>query len=132
MVTLKYILVIKILFTAFCWAVPALAAPRWVFERLGFPERYPDLFIRLLGAAYLALLVGYLLAVQELCKGIYPAATVWVGIVSNGLACTILAVAAIRRSWLTWGLPARALMWASLGMTFLITAGLLWFGPLGH
>lgn len=129
---LECVLVLKILFTAVFWAVPALLAPRCVFERLGFPDTCPDLFVRLLGAAYLALLVGYLLALRTLLHGVYPAATVWVGIVSNGAACTILALAAVRGTWRTWGLPARMLMWGSLGATFFITAGLSWSGPLGH
>lgn len=127
---LEAVLQIKILFTAVCWATPALLAPRCIFRKMGFPSDYPDLSVRLLGAAYLALLVGYLLGLQSLRQGIYPSATVWVGIVSNGAACAILAVE--RGTWRQWGRGAGMLMWISLVMTFLITTCLVLSGPLGH
>lgn len=128
---LECVFSLKILFTTVLWVTP-LVAPRCLFERLGFPDTYPDIFIRLLGAAYLALLVGYLLGLQSLHQGVYPAATVWVGVVSNGVACTILALHVFRGTWRQWGLLARGAMWFSLGATFLITTGLVWYGPVSH
>lgn len=127
---LECVIGFKIFFTAVFWAGPALLARRRLFARLGFPEPYPEIFVRLLGAAYLSLLLGYVLGLQMLHQGGYPAQTVWVGIVSNGGACIVLGVH--HRTWREWRLPAQILMWVSLAATFLITAGLIWYGPVTH
>lgn len=130
MPSLLTVLYIKIAFTAVVWATPALLVPRKLILTLGYPEPKPLIFLRLLGGAYFALLVGYIQGAQSLQAGIYPATTVLVGIVSNGVAFLILAVGAVKGTWLDWGWAARLIMWISLAMTFLITVGLLYSGQM--
>lgn len=132
MPSLLTVLYIKIAFTALVWATPALFAPRKLILALGYPDPTPLIFLRLLGGAYLALLVNYIQGAQSLQAGIYPAATVLVGILSNGIAFLILAFGAVRGTWLHWGWAARLIMWISLAMTFLITVGLLFAGQPHH
>ena len=83
------------------------------------------LFVRLLGAAYVALLVGYFGGLREARANRDPAGPVRVGIVSNGLAAIILAIHGPTGAWSSWGVFAQVLMWASLGATIAITAGLV-------
>ena len=80
--------------------------------------------------AYAALVLGYGFGLRAALRGEYPAAVVWVGIVSNGGACGLLAIAAVAGTWAAWGAIANALMWASLFGTAAITIALSWFGPL--
>ena len=70
----------------------------------------PQLFLRLLGMAYTALIVGYAFGLRDARSGRYPAGVVWVGIVSNGGAFVMLAVAALLGVWSGWGLPAQLVM----------------------
>jgi hypothetical protein len=118
---LKATLILKILLTI-AWAASLLFLSETQFERLGMPE--PTLFTRLLGAAFLALLVGYLLGLRELRLGKTPFNTMLVGIVSNGLACVILVCYGLQGEWSEWGEVARYSLWASTIFTGLIT-GLL-------
>jgi hypothetical protein len=127
MMTLVFVLWAKIAITAAFWAGPLLLAPEGLFGRLGFPPR-PMVFIRLLGAAYLALLVGYVLGLRTAQASGYPGQTVTVGIVSNGLACLLIVYYGVRGSYRPWGGKARAFMWASALAAGLITLGLFLTG----
>ena len=118
---LKATLILKILLTI-AWSASLLFLSETQFERLGMPE--PILFTRLLGAAFLALLVGYLLGLRELRLGKTPFNTMLVGIISNGLACVILLCYGLQGEWSEWGEVARYSLWASTIFTGLIT-GLL-------
>jgi hypothetical protein len=123
--TLAAVLWIKIAATALLWAGPLLLFPLKWLRRLGIPEPRPPLFIRLLGAAFTALLVGYVRGLRTLNGGTYPADTVVVGAVSNGLACAILLLYGARGAFAAWGRPARWMMWLSAGITGFVTVGLL-------
>lgn len=114
------------------WGTSLLLFPyRWQEEWLGFPQAGANaVFIRLLGMAYAALLVGYTFGFFAIRERIYPRGVVWTGIVSNGGACLILGL--FRSTWCAWPSCGPALMWASLTATGLITAGLLAFGPFGR
>jgi hypothetical protein len=122
-VTLELVLWIKIALTV-VWAVPLLLAPAGVFRALGFPPPEPRVFTRLLGAAFLALLVGYLQGVQALARSEHPAGTVVVGMVSNGLACALLAGHGLAGAYRQWGRGARWFMWGSALATGFVTVGL--------
>ena len=123
---LKLILTIKIIFTAIFWALPLLFFPKHAARLLGIPVPMPILFAHLLGAAFVALLAGYIFGLVELNHGKDVSNTVWVGIVSNGLAFLILVTFA--GQWTTWGTRAEIYMWGSTTMTLLITLGLILFG----
>lgn len=113
------------------WVTSLLLFPNSWQERVGLPpEGNLAVFIRLLGMAYTALLVGYGFGYFDIRKGIYARGVVWTGIVSNGGACVLLVV--FRNTWNVWGSCAPAIMWASLVATGLITAGLIAFGPCGR
>lgn len=123
---LKAVLTVKIIFTAFFWSLPLLLAPRHATGLLGIPLSQPVLFLRLLGAAFLALLAGYVLGLLDLHHGREARNTVWVGIISNGSAFLILVVS--RAEWGGWGPRASVFMWGSAVVTLLITLGLIVFG----
>lgn len=127
---LTAVLTAKIILTILLWVVPLLFFPAAWLRRLGFPVPEPPLFLQLLGMAYLALVVGYAFGWRSARRGIYPADAVWAGIVSNGGAFLLLAIAAVSGVWASWGGPARVAMWSSLVATGAITVGLLAFGPL--
>lgn len=126
---LSRILALKIALTVAVWCIPLLFFPAALLQSLGFPVPEPQIFLRLLGMAYVALVVGYCFGLKACSQGDYPAGVVWVGIVSNGGACLLLAVAAMLGVWTAWGTIAQAIMWGSLFGTGAITAGLVWFGP---
>jgi len=87
-------------------------------------------FVRLLGAAYAALVVGYVGGLIRLLRGEDIRNTVWVGLTSNGLACLILLLFGITGAWEDWGIWARIYMWSSALLTAAITAGLFFAGLL--
>jgi hypothetical protein len=117
---LQIALILKILLTV-CWFVPLLCFSQARLKKLGMPAPEPLVFVRLLGAAFLALLVGYLLGLVDLRQGEKPLNTVLVGITSNGLACVVLLYYGLRGEWKEWGKIARACMWASVVFTALVT-----------
>lgn len=126
--SLRFVLWFKIIVTAACWAVPLLLATSGTFRWLGFPEPGPTMvFFKLLGAAFLALGVGYVRGLVMLKEGRYPADAVLVGKVSNGLACALIVAYGLMGTYTGpgWdGWPARAFMWGSAGLTGFVTLGL--------
>lgn len=122
---LERVLMAKIVVTVFAWALPLLLLPAEMFVLLGFPLPEPAVFLRLLGTAYAALVVGYALGLRRARSKAYPAEAVYVGIVSNGGAALVLVIAALSGSWSDWGLLARSYMWFSLFAVTAITLGLV-------
>ena len=125
---LSQVLIFKIVFTIGAWCIPLLLFPTSRFKSLGFKVPEPILYFRLLGIAYTALVVGYVFGLQTSLGGGYPSNIVWVCIVSNGGAFLYLVLNAVSGTWASWENPARVLMWGSLVLTGLITAGLIIFG----
>lgn len=122
---LRFVLWFKIIVTAACWAVPLLLATPGTFRWLGFPEPGPTMvFFKLLGAAFLALGVGYVRGLAMLKEGRYPADAVLVGKVSNGLACALIVVYGVLGAYTDWGPLARGFMWLSAALTGFVTFGL--------
>lgn len=80
----------KIIITLILWALPFLISPKRLLLKLGMPQEAPMVFMRLLGAAYLALDIGYIQGLIQHQDGKNIASVVCVGIVSNGLASVIL------------------------------------------
>lgn len=110
------------------WVASLLLFPGSLQEQAGLPPAGEQaVFIRLLGMAYAALLVGYTFGFFTIRRGTYPAGVIWTGIVSNGGACMLLGV--FRNTWGAWHGYAPAFIWASFVATGLITAGLITFGP---
>ncbi|MGH8049870.1 MAG: hypothetical protein ACREPB_04340, partial [Arenimonas sp.] len=112
------------------WCIPLLFFPAAILQWLGFPVPEPLLFLRLLGMAYSALVVGYCFGLRDALRNHYPRAVVWVGVISNGGACILLAIAAATSVWTDWGCIAQWIMWGSLAGTGAITLALIWFGLL--
>ena len=125
---LARVLVAKVAMTACIWVAPLLCFPVSWLEALGFPVPEPVLFLRLLGMAYAALVVGYCAGLRELGRGDHPATVLRVGLVSNGGACLLLAWYGMAGAWAGWGWLARATMWTSLAATGGIAWGLWHFG----
>jgi hypothetical protein len=127
-VSLQRVLVVKIVVTAVFWCIPLLLGPREVFSWIGVPFPEPEVFTRLLGAAYASLLVSYVHGLQEVRAGGTARVAVRTGVVSNGIASLILLCFGLAGSWADWGPLARGYMWLSLLATSGITAGLLLAG----
>ncbi len=124
---LKIVLKTKIILTLILWTISLLLICKDLLSFFGFPVPDPFVFFRLLGAAYTALLVGYILGLRNLQSKSSAHMVISVGIVSNGLAFLILAFFGLKGSWSTWGGCAQVYMWASTIATFGITLGLLRF-----
>lgn len=122
--TLAFVLWVKIIVTAVLWAFPLLLSTPGTFRWLGFPEPRPMVFFKLLGAAFLALGVGYVRGLIMLKGEHYPADAVLVGKVSNGLACALIVAYGLMGAYAGWGRPARAFMWVSAALTGFVTFGL--------
>lgn len=129
---LSKVLVFKIAFTITMASMPLLLFPASLLQWLGFAVPEPRIFLRLLGMAYAALVVGYGFGLRDSLRGVHPSAVIWVGIVSNGGATLMLALAAARNVWGSWGVMAQIVMWGSLLSVGLITAGLVAFGLYGR
>lgn len=116
---IRRILAVKIIVTLGVWALPALFLPPPWFPVFGIPE--PPIahlvFVRLLGAAYLSLVVGYALAWRAPAR--HPGA-VLVGIVSNGLASLVIVSIGAAGGFATWSVLGAIYMWGSA----VLTAGL--------
>jgi len=125
---LSKVLAAKIVITILAWALPLLFFPRGLLVNLGFPAPEPEIFLRLLGIAYMALVVGYALGFRKTLRNEYPLVAVWVGIVSNGGATIVLVIGAVTRIWSHWGPLAQLYMWLSLASSATIALGLMLFG----
>ncbi len=122
---LATVLKIKILFTLIFWSSPLLAFPASWFVWVGMSEPKPVLFLRLLGAAFLALVVGYASGLRRLGRGDDVRDIVWVGITSNGSAFLILLLSGVAGAWEGWGIWAQVYMWGPALGTASITLGLV-------
>ena len=126
---LSKLLIFKIAFTVVFACIPLLFLPIGVLRDLGFEAPSPSLFLRLLGMAYLALVMDYGFGLRDSLQGRYPCSTVWVGIVSNGGAALLLGLSGVKGVWENWGLVAQVSMWASVICLWGITLGLITLGP---
>lgn len=124
---LKGLLIRKIVITAVFWCLPLLFFPASWFSALGAVAPEPIVFARLLGAAYLALLVGYYGGLQSIKKGEVPLQSMHMGIASNGMAAVLLAYFGATGAWTNWGLGATIFMWVSAAGALSITASLVRF-----
>lgn len=108
----RRVLAIKILLTTLLWAGPALLFPVPWFPLVGIPE--PPLahlvFVRLLGAAYLALVTGYALAWRTPTR--HPG-SILVGIVSNGLAALAILSVGSAGGFASWTALGAVYIWGS-------------------
>lgn len=117
---LKRVLQVKLGITLVLWALPCLLLPPAGFRLVGLPlgGSVPALvLVRLLGGAYVALCVGYALAIVD------PDANAGmrlIGIASNGLASAILWIFIFRGTLVA--LPFRGK--AYLVLSAVLTAGL--------
>lgn len=124
---LKALLIRKIVITAIFWCAPLLLFPSHWFVALGIPAPEPLLIARLLGAAYLALLVGYWAGLQGLRRGESPLPVMHMGIVSNGAAALLLLYFGATGAWAQWNVGAQVFMWLSAFGAGSIAASLLRF-----
>lgn len=124
---LKMVLIWKITITGLFWCAPLLLFPASWFVALGMPAPEPMMFVRLLGATYFALLVGYYMVLKGLERGENPKAVVYMGIASNGLAGLILLLYGLAGTWSSWGLLAQCIMWLSVLGAAVVTVNLLRF-----
>lgn len=81
---LRGVLVFKIGVTVLLWAGPLLLFPISLFETLMGEAPSPISYARLLGVAYLALIVNYAGGFIQARRGLIPWVTIWTGLVSNG------------------------------------------------
>jgi len=110
--TLRQVLGLKIVVTLAAWALPALLLPPPWFPYFGIPEPPIEqlVFVRLLGASYLALVVGYALAWRTPAR--HPGA-ILVGIVSNGLAALVILQVGASGGFAAWSTLGAIYIWGS-------------------
>jgi hypothetical protein len=121
------VLAVKIAITLFIWAGPLLLLPVQFFNLLGFPRPTPLIFARLLGMAYLALVVGYYFGLQQAIIGEVPVTVMAVGLTSNAGACLLLVFNGLRGTWNSWRPRwAHLYMWSSAALTGIITLMLIY------
>src|SRR5919202_4800889 len=121
---LIYVLWFKIFVTLTLWAIPSLVLPESFIVSLGIPVNQSIIYVRLLGAAYLALLVGYVAGVKRVQTGKDVEHIIWAGIVSNGLASLLLFLYGVLGSYTEWLPLGQLYMWLSAVLTLIITVGL--------
>ena len=124
---LQRVLGIKVVTTLTLWVAPALFLPPSWFPTFGIPAPPAShlVFVRLLGAAYLALVVGYLFAWQSPAR--HPSA-VLVGVVSNGAAALVILSVGAAGGFATWGALGQVYIWGSAVLTAGLATGLLLTG----
>lgn len=127
MKALKGLLIRKIAITFTFWCVPLLLFPSSWFLALGIPVPGSMIFMRLLGAAYLALLVGYFMGLKGISAGESPKPVLTMGIASNGSAALLLTSSGATGGWSSWGGGAQAFLWISAVGALWITFSLLMF-----
>lgn len=120
---LKALLIRKIAITGLFWCIPLLVLQPSGFVALGIPAPEPLLFVRLLGAAYLALLIAYYAGM----RAPNPEQVIYTGIASNGLACFLLVYFGANGTWSLWGSGAQIFMWLSAAGAGTMTFRLLQF-----
>jgi hypothetical protein len=125
---LSVVFVLKIGITLLFWCVPLLLFPSSWLAALGVPAEPGYLLLRLLGCAYLALLVGYSFGLRAALAGRRAAGPVWMGIVSNGGASLLLLGYGINGAWSAWGGLLNVGLWLSAAVTGGIALALLWWG----
>ena len=116
---LRGVLAFKILVTLTLWAGPLLLFPVSAFETLMGQAPEPINYARLLGVAYLALVVNYVGGYMLAKRRIAPWITIFTGLVSNGggLAMLLyLSSASVH--------PTSTLTFISMGALTIITTGL--------
>ena len=96
------------------------------------PPQPGYLFLRLLGWAYVALLVGYGFGLRASLDGRRATGPIWMGIVSNGGASILLLAYGVSGAWSGWGSLPAAGLWASAAVTGGIALALLWWGVARH
>ena len=120
---LRRVLAAKIVITVLLWAAPALLMPPQWFPLFGIPE--PPLshlvFVRLLGAAYVALVTGYALAWRAPAR--HPGA-ILVGVVSNGLAAVVILSVGASGGYATWSVLGVVYIWISAALAAALATAL--------
>jgi hypothetical protein len=126
---LTVVLYVKIGVTILGWILPLFLFSfddfKFLKKIVGDIDLPSPLFARLLAAVFLALIVNYMQGLQHLSQGKDITNVVWVGIVSNGLACLILLISGLSGDWDKWGAWARGLFWGFTIILGAITVGLI-------
>jgi len=123
---LEWVIRAKIAVTVVAWAGPMLLLPRDLLARAGPPAAYP--LVRLLGWAYLTLVVGYAYGLREVRDGGRATGTVVMGVVSNGGVAALLTYLSVTGAWGEWHRIVQLGAFASALVAFAIAVGLWWFG----
>ena len=121
---LRGLLIRKIVITAIFLCIPLLFFPASLFEAMGIPVSQPLMFIRLLGVAYLALIVGYYEGIRALNRHQSPLFAINMGLMSNGLAFLVFLYFGVSGEWDDWGLGAEIYMWLLSFGALIITVNL--------
>lgn len=121
---LKGLFIRKIAITAIFLCVPLLFFPSSLFEALGVPAPQPLIFVRLLGVAYLALIVGYYGGIKAMGNNQSSLFAIDMGLVSNGVAFIVFLYFGVTGGWDNWGFGAEVYMWLLLFGALMITINL--------
>lgn len=119
----------KIVATVVAWSIPLVFFPgSWLEAMLGSQDLPNLMLIRMLGWAYLSLCVGYGFGRRAALSGQILEGPIWMGVVSNGGACSFLIYYGATGSWEGLHLGVKFILWSSAIATVAITIGLYLFG----
>lgn len=121
---LKRLLIRKIVITAVFLCAPLLLFPQSFFIDFGITNE-SMLFLRLLGFAYLALLVGYYGGMRTIDDGENPVSVIYMGLVSNGFAGFTFLIFGLMERWAHLSLWLQIYLWVITIGAFYMTFQLL-------
>lgn len=126
------ILWILIAVTLGCWCVPMLLLPRHILRALHIPVREPLLFVRLLGAANLALCLHYFLGILRIRHGHDSSDVVVIGLIHCGMSAAVIWRYALHGHYEKWTRATSIYVYTSGGLLTALALALLaaglWYG----
>ena len=111
-----------------CWCVPLLFLPRALLRRIQIPVTEPILFVRLLGAASLALCIHYALGARDLRRGEDPTDVVVVALLHCGMSAAIIWRYALQGHYGRWPRITRIYVYSAGAVMTALALGLLFAG----
>jgi len=111
-----------------CWCVPLLFLPRALLRKLHIPVTEPILFVRLLGAASLALCMHYALGALDLRRGEDPTDVVVIAVMHCGMSAAIIWRYALLGHYRRWPWITRVYVYSAGAAMTALALGLLFVG----
>jgi len=110
------------------WCLPMLFFPRPLLRKFHVPVNEPVIFVRLLGAAALALCLHYYLGLLRLENGRDPSDVIVIGLIHCGMSAAIIWRYALHGHYRRWPRATQVYIYTSGSILTALTFGLLFAG----